>query len=148
MPSHCMKSVQIRSFFVFFWSVFPVLGLNTGKYRLQKTLYLDIFHVVLVLLEKLETVDCSKRYANRLLKKTVLKNHLDDKLVLIWTQVSLIFSSINFLWAFVMSVALSGYRRKYLSNLLFPVVILAALLSNFSTGMSLVFLKHNELLLQ
>ena len=34
---HCLKSVQIRSFF---WS-------ETGKYRPKKTPYLDIFHVVL-----------------------------------------------------------------------------------------------------
>ena len=50
---HCMKSVQIRSFF---WSVLSIFGLNmeiysafspnTGKYGPEKTPYLDLFHVV------------------------------------------------------------------------------------------------------
>ena len=52
MSQHCVKSVQIRSFF---WSVFPVFGLNTerfrihseyGKIRTRKTSYLDTFHTV------------------------------------------------------------------------------------------------------
>ena len=37
---HCVKSVQIQSFF---WSVFSP---NTGKYRPSKTSYLDTFHTV------------------------------------------------------------------------------------------------------
>ena len=37
---HCVKSVQIRSYF---WSV---LSPNTGKYGPEKTLYLDTFHAV------------------------------------------------------------------------------------------------------
>ena len=37
---HCVKSVQIRSFF---WSVF---SLNTEKYGPEKTLCLDTFHGV------------------------------------------------------------------------------------------------------
>ena len=50
---HCVKSVQIRSFF---WSVFfciPIeyvwiwLSPNTKKYRPEKTPYLDNFHAVL-----------------------------------------------------------------------------------------------------
>ena len=40
---HCVKSVQI-------WSLsgpfFPVFGLNTGKYGLEKTPYFDTFHGV------------------------------------------------------------------------------------------------------
>ena len=61
---HCMKSVQIRSYF---WSVFsrirteygdlfkygvisgpyfPVFGLNTGKYGPEITPYLDTYHAV------------------------------------------------------------------------------------------------------
>ena len=42
---HCVKSVRIRSFF---WSVFPLFGLNTGKYGAEKTPYLDTFHAVLI----------------------------------------------------------------------------------------------------
>ena len=38
--SHCVKSVQIRSFF---WFVFSP---NTGKYRPEKTPYLDTFNAV------------------------------------------------------------------------------------------------------
>ena len=52
---HCVKSVQIRSFF---WSVFShirteylsVFIPNAGKYGPEKTLYLDIFHAVKPLL--------------------------------------------------------------------------------------------------
>ena len=53
--NHCVKSVQIRSYF---WSLFfcirtkygeirpyfPVFGLNTGKYGPEITPYLDTFH--------------------------------------------------------------------------------------------------------
>ena len=38
---HCVKSVQIQSFF---WSVFSP---NTGKYGPEKTPYLDTFHAVI-----------------------------------------------------------------------------------------------------
>ena len=47
---HCVKSVQIRSFF---WSVFFrvrtdwIFISNAGKYGPEKTLYLNTFHVVL-----------------------------------------------------------------------------------------------------
>ena len=52
--NHCLKSVQIRSFF---WSVFScirteygdllfVFSPNTGKYGPEYTPYLDTFHVV------------------------------------------------------------------------------------------------------
>ena len=41
---HDVKSVQIRSFFL---SLFSVFGLNTEKYGLQKTPYLDIFCAVM-----------------------------------------------------------------------------------------------------
>ena len=41
---HCVKSVQIRSYF---WSVFPCIQcLNTGKYGPEISPYLDIFHGV------------------------------------------------------------------------------------------------------
>ena len=33
-----VERIKIRSFF---WSIFPVFGLNTGKYGPEKTLYLD-----------------------------------------------------------------------------------------------------------
>ena len=55
--SHCVKSVQIRSFFLV--CIFPhldwirrdteylsVVSLNARKYRPKKTLYLDTFHTV------------------------------------------------------------------------------------------------------
>ena len=52
---HCLKSVQIRSFF---WSVLSriqieyvylsVFSLNAGKNGPEKTAYLDTFHVVIV----------------------------------------------------------------------------------------------------
>ena len=58
-----MKSVQIPSFF---WSIFSVIGLNTeiysvnlriqseyGKMQTRKTLYLDTFHVVVLLKMKI-----------------------------------------------------------------------------------------------
>ena len=50
MPFHCVKFVQIQSFF---WSVFSrirtvsVFSPNTGKYGPEKTPYLDNFHAVL-----------------------------------------------------------------------------------------------------
>ena len=50
----------------------------------------------------------------------------------------LIFCSINFLWVVVISVALLGYGRKHLSNLLTFVVISAALL------FLELFLKHTN----
>ena len=37
---HCVKCVQIRSFF---WSVFPVFSTNTGKYGPEKTPFFDTF---------------------------------------------------------------------------------------------------------
>ena len=40
MSNHCVKCVQIRSFF---WSVFSP---NAGKYGLEKAPYLDTFHSV------------------------------------------------------------------------------------------------------
>ena len=40
LPQHCVKSVQIRSYF---WSVF---SLNTGKYGPEKAPYLDTFQIV------------------------------------------------------------------------------------------------------
>ena len=40
LSEHCVKIVQIRSFF---WSVFNP---NAGKYRPEKTPYLDTFHAV------------------------------------------------------------------------------------------------------
>ena len=43
---HCVKSVQIRSFF---WSVF---SRNAGKYGPEKALYLDTFHTVHVYIKK------------------------------------------------------------------------------------------------
>ena len=36
---HCVKSVQIQSYF-------SVFGLNTGKYGPEQTLYLDTFYAV------------------------------------------------------------------------------------------------------
>ena len=42
LTRHFVKSVQIRCFF---WSVFSVFGLNTGKYEPEKTPYFDTFHV-------------------------------------------------------------------------------------------------------
>ena len=42
MLTHCVKSVQIRSFF---WSVF---GPNAVKYGPEKTQYFDTFHLVTV----------------------------------------------------------------------------------------------------
>ena len=39
---HCVKSVQIRSFF---WSIF---SLSTGKYGPEKTPYFDAFHAVFI----------------------------------------------------------------------------------------------------
>ena len=41
---HCVKSVQIRSYF---WSVFST---NTRKYGPEKTPYLDTFHAVINIL--------------------------------------------------------------------------------------------------
>ena len=43
----CVKSVQIRSFS---GPYFPVFSPNTGKYRLEKTPYLDTFHALYCLL--------------------------------------------------------------------------------------------------
>ena len=40
---HCVKSVQILSFS---GPYFPVFRVNTGKYRPEKTSYLDTFHAV------------------------------------------------------------------------------------------------------
>ena len=39
--NHCVKSVQIRSYF---WSLFSCIRLNTGKYGPEITPYLDAFH--------------------------------------------------------------------------------------------------------
>ena len=41
--THCVKSVQIRRFS---GPYFPVFSPNTGKYRPEKTTYLDTFHAV------------------------------------------------------------------------------------------------------
>ena len=50
---HCVKSVQIRSFF---WSVFSAISPNIGKYGPKKTPYLDIFHAVIALLYHLRFI--------------------------------------------------------------------------------------------
>ena len=39
-----MKSAQIRSCF---WPVFPVFGVNTGKYGPEINPYMDSFHAVI-----------------------------------------------------------------------------------------------------
>ena len=54
---HCVKSVQIRSYF---WSVFSP---NTGNYEAEITAYLDTFHAVLCLVSfsKDFTIDNMKR---------------------------------------------------------------------------------------
>ena len=45
--NHCVKSVQIRSFFwPVFSHIFPVFSLNMGKYGPEKTPYSDTFHAV------------------------------------------------------------------------------------------------------
>ena len=41
--SHCVKSVQIRSFF---WSVFSRIQSEYEKYGIEKTPYLDTSHTV------------------------------------------------------------------------------------------------------
>ena len=41
---HCVKIVQIRSFF---WSVFSCIRTDTGKYEPEKTQCLDTFHAVI-----------------------------------------------------------------------------------------------------
>ena len=43
---HCLKRVQIQSYL---WSLFSWIGLNTGKYGLEITPYLDTLHAVLKL---------------------------------------------------------------------------------------------------
>ena len=51
LPLHCVKSVQIRSYF---WSVFSCIRIEYGDllryYGPEITPYLDTFHAVLVLL--------------------------------------------------------------------------------------------------
>ena len=51
LPAHCVKSVQIRSFF---WSIFfriqAEYGSNAGKYGPEETSYLDNFHAVALML--------------------------------------------------------------------------------------------------
>ena len=37
---------NVSKYEIFFGPYFPVFGLNTGKYRPEKTLYLDTFHAV------------------------------------------------------------------------------------------------------
>ena len=54
---HCVKNVQIRSFF---WSEFSP---NTGKYGSEKTLYLDIFHAVTTSLEYFNLVTSDLSFA-------------------------------------------------------------------------------------
>ena len=41
---HCVKSVQIQSFF---WSLFSCIRTEYKKYGPEKTLYLDTFHTVM-----------------------------------------------------------------------------------------------------
>ena len=43
MNDHCVKSVQIQSFF---WSVLPVFSPNARKYGPEKTQHLDAFQAV------------------------------------------------------------------------------------------------------
>ena len=44
---------------------FPVFGLNTGKYRPEKTLYLDTFHAVIVIQDvKLYIKDAERQLNN------------------------------------------------------------------------------------
>ena len=40
---------KVSKYGSYFWSHFPVFGLNTGRYGLEITLYLDTFHAVYVL---------------------------------------------------------------------------------------------------
>ena len=60
---HCMKNIQIWSFF---WSIF---SLNTGKYGPKKPLYLDIFHTVpnfelILFFSKTFTADFEKTFVS------------------------------------------------------------------------------------
>ena len=67
--SHCVKSVQIRSFF---WTVFSRIrteygdlrfNSNTGKYGPEKSPYLDTFHAVSTKLMKLLNSDRKMRWS-------------------------------------------------------------------------------------
>ena len=52
---HCVKSVQIRSYFS--GPYFPVFSPNTGKYGPEITPYLVIFHAVIVI-DNLKADNC------------------------------------------------------------------------------------------
>ena len=66
---HCVKSVQIRSFF---WSVFSP---NAGKYGPEKTPYLDTFHAVNV------SFTSAKSYYLACLKGQTSKNVFTSKII-------------------------------------------------------------------
>ena len=55
---HCVKSVQIRSFF---WSVFSCIQTeygDTGKYGPEKTPYLDTFYAMFISIKLEEITYC------------------------------------------------------------------------------------------
>ena len=52
---HCVKSIQMWSFFGLFFVVF---GLNTGKYGPEKTPYLYTFHTVLANISSCNNCAC------------------------------------------------------------------------------------------
>ena len=75
--NRCVKSVQIRSFF---WSAFshiPAFSANAGKYRPEKTPYLDTFHAVNIVqhqsVSKLRLICHLKHYLGLLRRKRFIK---------------------------------------------------------------------------
>ena len=72
---HSVKSVQMRSFF---WSVFPYIRNEYRKMRTKKTRYLDTFHAVVVLVDKLLDCDewiCFPKNSSRGNKKRHFSNY-------------------------------------------------------------------------
>ena len=65
---HCVKIVQIRSFF---WSVFSCIRTNTGKYGPEKTPYLDTFHAVIN-----PARHCREYLSYYCIPEIILENHM------------------------------------------------------------------------
>ena len=113
--SHCVKSIQIRSFF---WSVFSrirteyreirsiyehlsVFSLNARKYGAEKTSYLDTFHAVCFLTNFMFTVNYSRKFSD------------DIDLIFIFKKTCKIIMQLNF----SVAVTKKSVRYKEVSSL-------------------------------
>ena len=76
--SQCVKSVHIRSYF---WSVFPCISSNTGKYGPEIIPYLDTFHEVSSIIDHILAIS-----PDRIAQRGILNVGLSDHQLIYYTK--------------------------------------------------------------